>query len=68
MRIPEKLKLNKFRLVTIPHNASYFARFQPSSMPASSFTGDESAPMGETKLGQMIETMKQLDEIRDDED
>lgn len=68
MRIPDKLKLNKFRLVSIPHTASYFARFQPSSMPSSSFTGDESAPIGETKLGQMIETMAQLDEMRENEE
>lgn len=67
MRIPAKLKLNKFRLVTIPHNATYFSRFQPASMPSSSFTGDENAPMGETKLGQMIETMKEFDKIREEE-
>lgn len=41
MRIPDKLKLNKFRLVLLPSTRDIFARYGQRVTPASQFTGDE---------------------------
>lgn len=41
MRIPDKLKLNKFRLVVIPSTRDIFMRIGPRELPKSAYTGEE---------------------------
>lgn len=41
MYIPEKLKLNAFRLVAVPKPAEMFARFGYQTPSAAVFTGDD---------------------------
>ena len=57
MVIPEKLKLNKFKLVVMPRNADYFARFGSSTPSESVYGGDENPSRQESKLDQLNRTM-----------
>lgn len=41
MNIPEKLKLNKFRLVLIPSTRDLFARYGQRLTPPSDYSGDD---------------------------
>ena len=50
MVAPEKMKVNHFREVRIPENKELFKRFGQYQPSESYFTGDEAAPMGETKV------------------
>ena len=43
MYVPEKLKLNKFKLVRIPRPSEIVARFGLVNSPASKYSGDESS-------------------------
>ena len=43
MKIPEKLKLNKFKAVRIPSKSEYFAKFGEING-YSKFTGDDTPP------------------------
>lgn len=54
MLVPEKLKLNKFKLVKIPSNKDYFARvgLQSAGTP-SQYTGDEMAVLDQSKIDQI---------------
>lgn len=52
--VPEKLKLNKFKLVAIPKNRDYFARFGFAKSPASSYSGDLPASFNEDKIGSLV--------------
>lgn len=52
--VPEKLKLNKFKLVAIPKNRDYFARFGFAKSPASSYSGDLPAFFNEDKIGSLV--------------
>lgn len=56
MLIPEKLKLNKFKLVKIPSNKDYFGRvgLQGVGTP-SQYSGDDLASPQQSKLDQIIE-------------
>lgn len=57
MFVPDKLKLNKFQLVRIPSNKDYFGRVGLTGTgPSSSYTGDEIAPMAQSKMDQIAET------------
>lgn len=50
MRIKDELKLNRFRAVAIPDNASYFMRFGNKIVESNLYTGDdEVAPPYMTK-------------------
>ena len=42
MFVPNSLKLNKFRFVSLPKNSTYFQRFGFGVTPSSAFSGDES--------------------------
>lgn len=56
MLIPEKLKLNKFKLVKIPSNADYFGRVGLQSVGTPNlYTGDEIAVMPQNKIDQILE-------------
>lgn len=46
MTIPSPMKLNKFRLVTIPKNRKYFERFGFGAAPSNAFSGEEFMPSG----------------------
>lgn len=56
MLIPEKLKLNKFKLVKIPSNKDYFGRvgLQSSGL-SSQYTGDEFGTPPQSKIDQIID-------------
>lgn len=53
MYIPEKMQVNKFQDVAIPANKLYFARLGQTDVPTSQFTGDEVAPMNQSKIDQI---------------
>lgn len=59
MYIPKALKLNKFRLVTIPKNSTYFQRFGFGVTPSSAFSGDEK-PLAGNKTDVLAEMEKRL--------
>lgn len=61
MRIPDKLKLNKFRLVLLPSTRDIFARYGQRVTPASQFTGDEEdATYASTKVETLARTQAEL--------
>lgn len=65
MRIKKELKLNRFRAVAIPDNASYFMRFGNRVVESNLYTGDdESAPQYMTKTD-VIALMDEYDRRRD---
>lgn len=41
MFVKEELKLNRFRKVMIPSNASFVSRFSPASMPLQQYSGED---------------------------
>lgn len=61
MYIPEKMKLNKFRLCSIPRNRDYFVRYGFAAPGSNSFTGDELAPMPSNKIEQVASYVKFID-------
>lgn len=69
MLIPEKLKLNKFKLVKIPSNKDYFGRvgLQSAGTP-SQYTGDEMATPTQSKIDQILEADREYNHfLRDSE-
>lgn len=65
MIIPEKLKLNKFRLVLMPRNRDYFARYNNSSeIPDSAYGGDENPSIQRSKLDQLNAMRQDFDNFR----
>lgn len=68
MYIPEKMQVNKFQDVAIPANKMYFARLGESVPPSQQFTGDEVAPINQSKIDQIeayeryAEEMSRLDQ------
>lgn len=73
MYVPEKLKLNKFRVVQIPENRDYFSRFGFLKSPDSAYTGDNDAPHTMTKIeeieaGRAYDAMKQREELENNGD
>lgn len=67
MYCPEKLKLNKFRLVSIPKNRDFFARLGGTrpSVPSGAFTGDDYIPSGMRKIDQLSAAQKmELNNLR----
>lgn len=63
MRIPDKLKLNKFRLVMIPSTRDIFARFGPREAPRAAFTGEDAeASYPQTKIDALHDAQMQLQE------
>lgn len=50
MYVPDKLKLNKFRLVRIPSNAEYFRRYGAGNDSKGVYSGDEMLSTGERKI------------------
>lgn len=67
MIVPEKLKGNKFKLVLMPRNRDYFARFQNSSeLPQSSYGGDENPSVQRSKLDQLNAMRQEFDKFRDE--
>lgn len=57
--IPEKLKVNKFKMVRIPSNKEYFARLGSLEVSDKLYTGDEPAPMPQNK----VDTLALMDEL-----
>lgn len=70
MFVPEKLKLNKFKLVKIPSNRDYFGRVGLSSPgTASQYTGDDMALPPQSKIDQILEADKEYsDYLRSNSD
>lgn len=50
MFVPEKNKLNKFKLVRLPKPSELFGRFGQFETPDSQYTGDMVAPMSSRKV------------------
>lgn len=50
MFIPEKMKLNRFKEVSMPTARDYFKLTGFQATPQSSYTGDESAPQPMNKV------------------
>lgn len=69
MYVPEKMKLNKFKLVAIPKKMEYFQRFGlTNTVPLG--TGEEPVPTQERKMEQIRqanEVMEQFDKERQKE-
>lgn len=57
MFVPEKNKLNKFKLVKLPKPVDMFGRFGQFETASSQYTGDEIAPMASRK----IDTLADMD-------
>lgn len=55
MNIPEKLKLNRFKVVNLPSNKDLFARFGNRSVGENLYTGDEPAAVGSRKIDQIAD-------------
>lgn len=55
MFVPEKNKLNKFKLVKLPKPCDMFARFGQMDTPSSQFTGDEVAVMASRKIDSLAD-------------
>lgn len=55
MNIPEKLKLNRFKVVNLPSNKDLFSRFGKKSMPENLYTGDDMAPQASRKIDQIAD-------------
>lgn len=60
MYVPEKLKLNRFKLVAIPKKMEYFQRFGANAAPLPT-SGDEVAPHQERKIEQVRATAEDLE-------
>lgn len=50
MFVPDKLKLNKFKEVSIPENRDYFARYGFLRVPENAYSGEEVVPLSGTKI------------------
>lgn len=74
MNIPEKLKLNRFKVVNIPSNKDYFQRFGSRTMPETMYSGDEVVPLASRKIDQIVDydaydrmmQEKELEDARND--
>lgn len=55
MYCPEKLKLNKFKPVSLPKNRDYMARLGYHEMPASQFTGEDTAVDFENRKTEILD-------------
>lgn len=64
MVIPEKLKLNRFKLTVIPRPRAYFSRFGSVSPVSSRYSGDESLPIIQSKIDSIVDIQRQIDEIQ----
>lgn len=68
MYIPEELKkVNKFIDVAIPSNRSYFARLGEVSVPSSQFTGDDTLPLVQDKIDQIVDYAEYAEKMADEE-
>lgn len=70
MRIPDKLKVNRFKIVNLPSNKDYFQRFGNRTLPESLYTGDDVAPTNQRKIDSIADydaydRMMQDKELRD---
>lgn len=69
MYIPEKLKLNRFKVVNLASNKDLFARFGSRSVGENLYTGDDAAPVASRKMDQIVDfdaydRMMQEEELR----
>lgn len=56
MYIPDKMKLNRFKLVRLPSNKDYFGRVgNQSTGSASMYSGDETAIFEQSKIDQIAQ-------------
>lgn len=62
MFVPEKNKLNKFKLVRIPKNREYFSRFGAAVAPAAQYTGDDDPGLVSGRKIDQIADMAAYDE------
>lgn len=51
----KKMDINKFVLVHVPSKSSYLQRFGFSTAPASSYTGDDFAPLPKDKIANIAD-------------
>lgn len=65
----EKMKVNAFKVVAIPRPIEYMRRFGGASMPSSSYTGDELAPIGQNKVDMLsdVEAYDRMMQKEEDE-
>lgn len=62
MYVPEKLKLNRFRVVAVPSNREYFASFGGKLMDNNSYTGDKFAPTPMNKVESIVDYQQYAEE------
>lgn len=56
MYVPDKkMKINKFKLVSIPRNVEYMRRLGGSVAPSNMYTGDEFAPLPKNKVDMLAD-------------
>lgn len=67
MIIPKKMKLNQFKVVRIPENKDYFARYGASAMPESAYSGDNSSPMFADKIDNLAKGLEDYQQFCDEE-
>lgn len=63
----EKMDINKFVDVAIPSKSHYLQRFGFTSAPASSYTGDEFAPLPKDKIASIAD-MEAYDKMMQQEE
>lgn len=65
-RIPEKLKLNKFEMVALPHARKVVNTFGYASSPANLYSGDENSSKPMNKIQQIHEGLKDFNNSKND--
>lgn len=65
MRIKKELKLNRFRAVAIPDNASYFQRFGNRIVESNLYSGDDEVAPQPMRKTDVLQLMDEYDRQRD---
>lgn len=60
MYCPEKLKLNKHQVISIPKGREVFGRVGSAIVPQNLYTGDNVAPDHQTKVDQLASTERDM--------
>lgn len=50
-----KMKINRFQAVAIPRNCEYMRKFGASVAPSNMYTGEEMAPLPQTKIDMLAD-------------
>lgn len=67
MYIPDELKINKFEACKIPSPKQLFSRFGDNAPMANMYTGDEVAPIGQSKVDQIADYQAYVDAMANEQ-